>query len=102
MAKFWILYLTLTKSSILSNGMADLAVYGVENSCDNRLMLADFLPEDFDQEEVEADNFLLEKWQEHIKLIDVKSPGLESRLEGSPDADADPPLFLDGVAEASD
>jgi len=56
-AKFWILYLTLaspaTKSNIiLNNGLSDLAVYEVENTCDNRILLANFLPEDIDEEEV--------------------------------------------------
>ena len=48
--------------------MADLAEYGVEDTCDNRIMLADFLPEDIDEQEVLADSFLLEKWQEHIDM----------------------------------
>ena len=68
MPKFWILFLTLAKmeSKTLENGLADLAIYGVENSYDNRILLADFLPDGFDQEEEAADAFLLEKWQEHI------------------------------------
>ena len=52
MAKFWILYLTLVgkgKTSImLENGLEDLAVYGVENTYDNRIMMSEFLPEGFD------------------------------------------------------
>ena len=77
--KFWILYLTLAKpgSAKLENGLDDLAIYGVENSYDNRIMMAEFLPEDQDQEEVQADNFLLAKWQEHIQNI-ATSPDLKS------------------------
>ena len=51
---------------MLENGLADLATYGVENSCDNRILLADYLPENIDEEEVQADAILLQKWQEHI------------------------------------
>ena len=53
MAKFWILFLTLAKkeSKILHNGLSDLAQYGLEDSYDNRILLADFLPEGMDQEE---------------------------------------------------
>ena len=66
-AKFWILYLNLAssvgKSAItLTNGLSDLAIYEVEDTCDNRILLTDFLPEDIDEEEVQADAFLLEKW----------------------------------------
>ena len=74
MAKFWILFLTLSVKKqngnggihVLENGLADLAIYGVENSCDNRILLADYLPENIDEEEVQADAILLQKWQEHI------------------------------------
>jgi hypothetical protein len=56
MSKFWILFLTLTKyDSKLENGLADLAFYGVENTCDNRILMADFLSKDIDQQEVQAD-----------------------------------------------
>ena len=69
-AKFWILYLTLaspkTGTIVLQNGLSDLAIYGVEDSCDNRILLERFLPEDTDKEEIMADSFLLEKWQEHM------------------------------------
>ena len=77
--KFWILYLTLAKpgSTQLWNSLDDLTIYGVENSYDNRIMMAEFLPEDQDQEEVQADNFLLAKWQEHIQNI-ATSPDLKS------------------------
>ena len=67
-AKFWILYLTLAAKQIkdgniiLANGLSDLAIYGVEDTCDNRILLADFLPEDTDKDELLADSFLLEKW----------------------------------------
>ena len=70
-AKFWILYLTLASSKhstgniILENGLNDLAIYGVENSCDNRIELEKFLPKGFDKEEKLADSFLLEEWQKH-------------------------------------
>ena len=47
---------------MLTNGLSDLALYDVENSCDNRILLAKFLPEDTDKEEIQADSFLLEKW----------------------------------------
>ncbi len=51
MAKFWILFLTLAKkeTATLERGLADLAVYGLENSCDNRIIMAEFLPADIDQ-----------------------------------------------------
>ena len=51
MAKFWILFLTLAKkeAATLERGLADLAVYGLENSCDNRIIMAEFLPADIDQ-----------------------------------------------------
>ena len=66
MAKFWILFLTLAKKDgteiILENGLVDLAIYGVENSYDNRILLTDHLPEGFDYEEEQADAMLLEKW----------------------------------------
>ena len=69
-AKFWILYLTLASPKagtiVLQNGLSDLAIYGVEDSCDNRILLEKFLPEDTDKEEMQADSFLLEKWQEHM------------------------------------
>ena len=83
MAKFWILYLTLTMkpnsaSPILERGLSELASYGVEDSCDNRIVMAEFLPEDVDEAEVMADSFLLEKWQEHIKNITTDSPNLKS------------------------
>ncbi len=51
MAKFWILFLTLAKKEsavTLERGLADLAVYGLENSCDNRIIMAEFLPADID------------------------------------------------------
>ena len=45
-AKFWILYLTLASQKhsniVLENGLNDLAIYGVENSCDNRILLEKF------------------------------------------------------------
>ena len=68
MPKFWILFLNLAKMEkrTLENGLADLAIYSVENSYDNRILLADFLPEGLDEEEEQADAILLEKWQEHI------------------------------------
>ena len=47
---------------MLPNGLADLALYEVENSYDNRILLADFIPEGFDQEEEEADAILMQKW----------------------------------------
>ena len=59
---------------MLENGLADLAIYGVENSCDNRILLADYLPENIDEEEVQADAILLQKWQEHIKYIEDETP----------------------------
>ena len=67
MAKFWILYLTLaTKPKspppMLTHGLSELACYGVDDSCDNRIVMAEFLPEDVDEAEVLADSFLLEKW----------------------------------------
>ena len=82
MAKFWILFLTLSVKKqngkggiqLLQNGLADLAIYGVENSCDNRILLADYLPENIDEEEVQADAILLQKWQEHIQCIEDKTP----------------------------
>jgi len=44
-AKFWILYLTLasnpkTGKIVLTNGLSALAQYNVENTCDNRILLA--------------------------------------------------------------
>lgn len=82
MSKFWILYLTLTTkpmsaSPLLERGLTELASYGVEDSCDNRIVMAEFLPEDVDEAEVMADSFLLEKWQEHIKNI-ATSPDFKS------------------------
>ena len=76
MAKFWILFLTLTQKkgcpkTTLDKGLVDLAVYGLENSCDNRIIMAEFLPEDIDQQEVLMDSILLEKWQEHCQDFDV-------------------------------
>lgn len=83
MAKFWILYFTLVQTSsknrsriILEDGLADLALYGVEDSCDNRIVLAEFLKEDANEAEVQADSFLLEKWQEHIRNIST-SPNIK-------------------------
>jgi len=54
MPKFWILLLTLAKQEncLRERGLAELAIYGVENSCDNRILMSDFLPEDVDCEEV--------------------------------------------------
>ena len=83
MAKFWILYLTLatkpkTAPPLLEGGLSELACYGVEDSCDNRIVMAEFLPEDVDEAEVLADSFLLEKWQEHVKNI-TTSPEEESQ-----------------------
>ena len=75
-AKFWILYLTLASCSsktgkiILPRGLSDLAIYGVEDSCDNRILLADFLPDDIDKDEILADSFLLDKWQEHMRDVE--------------------------------
>ena len=51
---------------MLPNGIADLSAYNVENCYDNRILLADFIPEGLDQEEEDADAFLMLKWQEHI------------------------------------
>lgn len=75
-AKFWILYLTLasnpkTGKITLANGLSDLAIYNVENTCDNRILLAAFLPDDIDEQEVQADAILLEKWNEHMRGVEV-------------------------------
>ena len=75
---------------MLPNGLADLALYEVENSYDNRILLADFIPEGFDQEEEEADAILMEKWQEHINAIDcANSPDKDNNLLSSGNIDKD-------------
>lgn len=51
--KFWLLYLTLAivgkEKPMLKGGLAELASFGVEDSYDNRIMLAEYLPEDTDK-----------------------------------------------------